>query len=185
MYLRLLTVLGVLVFLAGCVLLPPQVMPTSTPGITLTPTDDLRTPCAFMWATRALPEETETAQARLEDAGFGHVKVDVRAFGEDCVVAGGGVRSFGVMSIDLRLVIDWQDFNDAQGMGDLLAQVLPVLIDAPDGSYPKRLGIVDVFFGLDLLKDGLWVHFEADTARQALAQGLHGEELFQVLQGGN
>lgn len=175
---KLVGALALLVVLSGCSFEPPTMGPTATAEAELTP-------CAFVWATHSLEQETAAAQARLAEAGLEDVNVQLVAFGEDCVYADGRVGGFGVMSVDVYLAIGWHDFSDQEGMGNRLEQVLQVLLAAPADSYPANLQKTSVVFEGGNDTEDVRLGFEMTTAKQFLAEGKHGAAFLQALQAGN
>jgi hypothetical protein len=132
-----------------------------------------------------LEQETAAAQTLVAEAGLKDVQVQLVAFGEDCVYVDGRVGGFGTMSVDVYLLIHWQDFSDQQGMGNRLEQALQVLLTAPAGSYPASLGKTSVVFDNGSDVDDVWLSFDMNVAQQLLAEGQHGAAFLQALQAGN
>lgn len=140
------------------------------------------TPCAFIWASQSLPEESRQIEQLLNQAGIEDVRVVVEAFGENCVTAKGQIVRFAVMQTDIRLFINVQSLSDQTELGNLTRNLLKIITAIPitdlPGSQPGYIGIQFISEQEQVLN--LW--FRRDVAEELLQAGVEGEELLQKLQ---
>jgi hypothetical protein len=140
------------------------------------------TPCAYIWASQSLPEESRQIEQLLNQAGMRNVRVVAEAYGENCVTAEGQIIRFAVMQTDIRLFINVQNLSDQAELGNLTRNLLKIITDIPvtdlPGSQPGYIGIQFISEQEEVLN--LW--FRRDVAVELLQAGVEGEELLQKLQ---
>lgn len=140
------------------------------------------TPCAYIWASQSLPEESRQIEQLLIQAGIEDVRVVAEAFGENCVTAEGQIVRFAVMQTDIRLFINVQSLSEQTELGNLTRNLLKIITDIPvtdlPGSQPGYIGIQFISEEEQVLN--LW--FRRDVAEELLQAGVEGEELLQKLQ---
>jgi len=191
---RLLISLTLLFFLTACVGIqiqrppvdtgPTPVSPSPTPTLTPVPLASGATPspgpCAFNWATQALPELSEHLQTALENAGIGAASARAAAFGENCIEQDGDIQYFAVMETDYYLEVQVADIRDIQAAGERVKPVLQVLFDFPRDQVPgPRPGLVDLT--LKAAQESSGVRFSIDQMEAALQKDLSGAELMEFL----
>jgi hypothetical protein len=138
-------------------------------------------PCAFMWATKGLPELSNRIQSAIESAGLKRVTIYAEAFGENCVdTENKKIVSFGAMETDFHVTASVDDLTDKDALGNLLEKIMIVLDGFPAEEIPgPNPGIVNVSFqsGNEEFNMG----FNMTEGKSARDAGLHGEELFEKL----
>jgi hypothetical protein len=164
-------------------LLVTETSPVETPTPTSEPlatVDESSTPCAYQWATQELPEISDQLVQAFKKAGLTDAKVRAEAYGENCVMSSGKVRSFATMETDFRVSLKAADLTDQQALGAVMEQILSILDQYPLGAVPgPQPGTIGVEFTDGSSPLNLWFkRTAADAARQ---QGLKGAELFQAL----
>jgi hypothetical protein len=153
---------------------------TPTPTLEPVETADSSTPCAYQWATQDLPEISDQLLQAFKKAGLNDAKVRAEAYGENCVMGSGKVRSFSTMETDFRISVGVADLADQQALGAVMEQILLILDQYPVGSVP---GPQPGYIGIEFTDGGsplkLWFkRTDADAARQ---KGLLGAGLFRAL----
>jgi len=83
-------------------------------------------PCAYTWATHDLPEVSAEFESAVK-ALIPEAEAHATAFGEDCMDADGRAVNFSAMETDFYVFVSVSELNDNETMGDLIAQILPVL----------------------------------------------------------
>ncbi|MCX7976807.1 MAG: hypothetical protein N2646_07005 [Bellilinea sp.] len=140
------------------------------------------TPCAYIWASQSLPEESRQIEQLLNQAGMRNVRVVAEAYGENCVTAEGQIVRFAVMQTDIRLFINVQNLSDQAELGNLTRNLLKIITDIPvtdlPGSQPGYIGMQFISEQEEVLN----VWFRRDVAVELLQAGVEGEELLQKLQ---
>jgi hypothetical protein len=139
-------------------------------------------PCAFSWATHALPELSNRIQAAIESAGLGRVFVYAEAFGEECIdTKTSESTGFGTMETDFHVVATVDDLTDQDALGNLLERILVVLDGFPAGEIPgPNPGLVNVSFQSG--NDAFNLGFSVTQGKAAREAGLHGAQLIEELQ---
>lgn len=163
---------------------PVQQQPTQT--FTVIPTDTplppTQQPCAFVWATKPLPDETAFFQEALHKANLDVVEVTLNAYGENCVdTLNKKVISFAVMQTDFYFNIPVNDINDKTEMGNWTAKLLAVVKKFPPGEVPgPNTGLCGLTF--QTLSENSVLQFTVAMGLRALDAGLSGETLYSALQ---
>ena len=152
--------------------------PTYTPSLTPTVEPSV---CAWVWATKPLPELSKKVQTALEAAKLPVTDVSAEAFGENCVDSQTNqVTSFGAIETDFRITLQVKSLKDAEKLGSLLEQTLVVLDGFPTGSTPgSQPGIVGVTFQAG--KETTNLSFTVTEGKAARDKGLHGADLLEAL----
>ncbi len=119
-------------------------LPVATPTPTLTPTavvSDSGPGCYYVWATKELPQLSQTLQAAMQTIVKG-ASGSAYGFGEDCV-ASDGTRKFLAMETDFRVRLPVQDLSNEEAMGNLIAATMQVIEALPpsqiEGPRPGRV----------------------------------------------
>jgi hypothetical protein len=176
---KILAVLGAVLCLVGCNLPRPG-------NATLTPTETVtdasgNQPCAFIWATHALPELSSQVQKAMDTAGMKGVSVRVEAYGEDCIDAQTQKSvGFGALETDFKIDIQVRSLSDTDQLGNLVEKVLIVLGGLPAESMASpNPGYIGIHFQAGNEEKNLW--FQLQDGKAALEEGLHGRALFDRL----
>src|SRR4029078_799397 len=86
--------------------LPPTAVPSSKDEIsTVAPNPQ---DCGYQWANQDLSELSRSFQASIQ-ALQPEAQANAYAFGENCVLADGSVRSFGAMETDFKVTLQVTD----------------------------------------------------------------------------
>jgi len=165
-------------------LMPQDVPPTETvPAITVTasPTavEEFK-PCYYVWAYQALPEITDEFQAAIADI-LPDAEATASAYGENCV-AEDGTFTFGAMETDFYVTLPVDDLNDKAALGDIVEQVLTLVIE--QFPRPHVPGGQDGFVEFSFVA-GTETHIlraPIPLAKELLEKGLRGAELLQALE---
>jgi hypothetical protein len=153
---------------------------TQDETITATPDQLELTPCAYMWASKQLPDVSDKVQAAFNAAGLSKATIRAEAYGENCVEANGTVRSFSPMETDFHILLPVTDLTDRQTLGDMLEKLLVVLDQFPPGTVPgPQPGYIGVEFSTG--QDTLNSRFTVSAGKSAREQGLHGADLLAAL----
>lgn len=150
--------------------------------LTETPTETspaVPQPCAYTWAYKDLPEVSAELQAAVQ-AILPEASAHAAAFGEDCV-ASDGSATFGAMETDFYLRIPVADLNDDAALGNLIGQLLPILLD----QFPRErlLGPKDGFveFTFFLGENQRVLRVPIPLGKELREQGLNGAELMNAI----
>lgn len=178
---RIIIFLIIICSLAACNFPNRAIEPTQTP--------DAGMPCAFNWASQALPELSERVQAAIQAAGLKGVNARMEAFGENCYDANTNkVVSFAVMETDFHVTATVRDLNNKDDLGNLLEKILVVLDDFPVGKIPgPQPGYINISFQSSSQPTGqsaageLNIMFLVPAGKSARAQGFHGAALLEAL----
>lgn len=153
---------------------------------TLTPVllDITRTtvPCAYVWDTQPLQEETAQLQVAFRENGLGRAEVWATAYGERCVNVDTKETSGGflVLQTDVHVRMTVLDLEDEESLGKLLEQIVEVVSRMPEESFPgTQKGNVGVEFSQEDSILNLW--FRLEEAEAALEANLQNEALLQAL----
>lgn len=137
-------------------------------------------PCAWMWTSAALTEQSAIVQAALDAADAGGIIFEASAFGENCVDgATGEVRSFFARDVVFRLTVSG---TDAAALGDVLVLALPVVQQAAL-SVSQPLAEISIIFAdadldpIRLTTQGLDRVLSTDTSGNALIARLYAVSL--------
>ncbi len=174
--------LSLLLLLAACHLprrLPGSSLPVNpSPIWTLTVSYEQ---CAWVWATRPLPELSAEVQAALQAAGLKNVTARAKAYGENCLSPENEVLRFAARETDFHISLQVETLTDAEHLGDLLEKILAVLDGFPAEATPGlNPGYIGVTFTTGSEKLNLW--FTVTDGESARALGLHGAALLEELQ---
>ncbi|HML23211.1 MAG TPA: hypothetical protein PKD09_16270 [Aggregatilinea sp.] len=180
--LRLTAAAGVVMAAAACSVVDPSRLdrfPGQRPVATATVTPG---PCAWQWATQALPDVAAQLDAALIAAGLDGIAVTATAFGENCVDMQSTAVRFAAMETDFDLSLPDVDPADREAAGDRVAAVLDVIVtqfppDTTPGPMPGRLMLV---LGAD--EDALRITVAQNDASAALDRGLRGAALLDALE---
>lgn len=176
---RLVTPLLLLTLILGACNLPYPATVTS-PGVepeTLAPNSGN---CYYVWATQELPEASEKFNRAIQSI-FPEADGSAYAYGEDCVYADGR-RTFGAMETDLRIAIPLKDLKDDEAVSLYVEKLLAVLGDFPTDSLPAHIKLIEFRFFLKPTDESRYLRFDLQVGLDALAKGLHGQELLKALE---
>ncbi len=157
--------------------LPETVTPVIVEGI------ETDVPCAYVWDTLPLQEETALLQVAFNDTGLGRAEVWAEAYGERCVNVDtkNTVGGFLILQTDVHVRMAVLELEDDDALGRLLVQITRTLSDLPEDSFPgTQKGYVGVEFSQDGELMNLW--FLLSTAEQAIAGGLRDAAFLYALQ---
>jgi len=161
--------------------LPTALPETATPEIV-----DLfvtGVPCAYVWDTQPLQEETAMVQVAFKDKGLSRAVVWAEAYGERCVNVDTKltVGGFLILQTDVHVRMAVLDMEDEDALGKLLVQITRTLAELPEDVFPgTQKGYVGVEFSQDEELLNLW--FPLSHAEQALDGGLRDAALLHALQ---
>jgi hypothetical protein len=165
---------------------PPAAPPTETATETTlpveTPSPTLEAqykPCYYVWANNSLPEISSEFQTAV-DAILPGAEASASAYGENCV-ADDGSFTFGAMETDFYVKISVRDISNETDLGGIIERVLTLIIDQfPRPHVPGgQDGFVEFTFSPG--PGQRIVRVPIPTAKEFLAQGLHGNALFQAM----
>lgn len=161
---------------------PQEPTPTFTVIPTDTPEPPTAQPCAYVWATKPLLDETAVFQEALQKANLGVVEVTLNAYGENCVdTLNKKVISFSVMQTDFYFNIPVNNINNKGEMGNWTAKLLEVIQAFPPGMVPgPNTGLAGLTF--QTLSERTILQFPVAMGMRALQAGLTGEALYIALQ---
>lgn len=147
--------------------------------IAITPSVESPSQCAYTWAYHDLPEISAEFQAAVK-ALVPEADAHASAFGEDCLSADGRAVSFGAMETDFYVIIPVSDLNDNEALGNIAAQLLPILDNFPLSkvSGPKE-GFLEITFRAG--EDQRFFRVPLPRGRQLREQGLRGAELIGAI----
>ena len=156
---------------------PPTETPLPTPTQTV-----YRGLCAYVWSDQHLPLASLHLLQTLQAAGLDRVEVSVAAYGETCVDSGTNeVVSFTPQTTNYTLVVLVADAAERQVMGDLLAQMIPIIEEFhTTENLGGHLGLLEVQF-----QDGAAAaifSFPLEQGIELVKQGLSGGTLLNRLQ---
>ena len=161
--------------------LPSALPETATPVIV--DLNETGVPCAYVWDTQPLQEETALLQVAFNDNGLGRAEVWAEAYGERCVNVNtkNTVGGFLILQTDVYVRMAVLDLEDEDALGRLLVQITRTLSDLPEDSFPgTQTGYVGVEFSQDEELMNLW--FLMSTAEQAVDGGLRDAAFLYALQ---
>lgn len=161
-------------------------IPTVTP-LPPTPTATSAQPgsCAYIWASRDLPDVSQQVKQAYRDVGLAQIDARAAAYGENCITDPNSPAGFSALQTDFYLTIPVENLTDTQMLGDWLVKALPVLDQFQLGHIPgPNLGYVAVRFLAGSSTAGtneinLW--FPRKTRQNLLQQGLKGSALYEAL----
>ncbi len=130
-------------FFLLCLFLLTACAPSPTPTISPVPSTDTPTPfvtgtpdttptfeaCAFVWASQDLPDVSKKVNEALQ-AIDKDITASAYAYGENCVYADGR-STFSAMETDYRIKVEVKDTQDEKALGNLIAEVMGVIIKIP------------------------------------------------------
>ena len=130
-------------FFLLCLFLLTACAPSPTPTISLVTSTDTPTPfvtdtpdmtptfeaCAFVWASQDLPDVSAKINDMLQ-AVDKNITASAYAYGENCVYADGR-STFSAMETDYRIKVEVKDIKDEKALGNLIAEVMGVIIKIP------------------------------------------------------
>jgi hypothetical protein len=178
--------------LTGCTILMPgtPAVPAPAPVVESTETPILPDPlvppeeeaqCAFVWASRRLPELTELLQAAFRNAQMEDIQADVSAYGENCLnPETKEIIRFATMRTDFYLNIAVEDIEDREALGRKLSTAMNVLQKFPSGTFPgpQPATVLIRFQNTDSSAN---LSFSIPEYEQALEDGLRGAALYSAL----
>jgi len=155
--------------------------PTFTVLSSITPPPPTQLPCAYVWATKDLPDETALVQEALQKAGLGLVEVTLNAYGENCVdTQNKKVVSFATLQTDFYFNVPVNDLNDLNELGNWTAQILEVVRQFPPGKIPgSNPGQCGLTF--QTIESETVLRFPSEVGLRALDAGLSGAALYTTL----
>jgi hypothetical protein len=139
-------------------------------------------PCAYVWDTQPLVEESAQLKVAFQDHGLGRAEVWATAYGERCVNldTNSTVGGFLIIQTDFHVRMAVQDHQDEEALGRLLGQITQTLVDIPGESFPgTQTGSVAVEFSQDGQIQNFW--FPLAQAELFYEQGLRDAALYQAL----
>lgn len=139
-------------------------------------------PCAYVWDTMPLPEETAEIQVAFQRNGLGRAEVWATAYGERCVnvETKTTVGGFLIVQTDFHVRMQIQDIADEDALGRLVADMTRTVLSLPEGTFPgKQKGYVSAAFIQE--DEVLEMAFLLKDAEAALGEGLQGAALLQRL----
>jgi hypothetical protein len=101
--------------------------------------------CAYTWAYHDAPELTEELDAAVK-ALNPEASARAQFFGEDCVYADGH-STFAAMETDFYVQLPADDLTDEEGLGNWMAEVMPVVAQIPREKIRGNYGFVEFLFG--------------------------------------
>ena len=160
--------------------LPTALPDTSTPEIV--GLNRTGVPCAYVWDTQPLQEETAQLQVAFRESGLSRAEVWAEAYGERCVNVDtkNTVGGFIILQTDVHVRMAVLDMEDEDALGRLLALITRTLADLPDDVFPgTQKGNVGVEFSQDGELLNLW--FLLSDGEEALESGLRDAALLNAL----
>ncbi len=162
-------------------------MPTLTPFPTFTPTPERQAEymeCSWQWATDSLPELSAQIQNVINGNGITGVTVEAAAYGENCIPSVEDATGyFAAMETDFGVTAQIADLNDAETMGNILADVLAVLADFPPENTPgPNPGRITFIFSTPQQERRQFTAYYTEAV-EAVQNGLRGAELLDTLGG--
>lgn len=156
--------------------LPTAASTSTVAAPTMTPSGEA--PCAFVWATRDLPDLSERLAKELRALGPAATG-SAYAYGEDCVAAD-GTRTFSAMETDFQIQVAVRDLSDKEGLGNWIAKVMAVILGLPPSDLQgPRAGTTDFEFRTPNSDSRrLTVNMEEFKSKSS---GLTGVRLFEML----
>ncbi len=139
-------------------------------------------PCAYVWDTQPLPEETALVQVAFRNNSLGRAEVWAEAYGERCINVDtkNTVGGFSILQTDVYVRMTVLDMEDQDSLGRLLAQIIRTLTDLPEDSFPgTQTGYVGVEFSQDGEVLNLW--FLLNDAKEVFEEGLRDAALLNAL----
>ncbi len=119
----------------------PVVEAGDTPVVTDTPA---YAGCAFTWAYHDDPELTRKFDDAVQSI-YPEAHANANLFGEDCIYADGH-STFGVMETDFYVRVPVEDFSAEEDFGNLIKQVLDIVITLPEDEIQGGKGFVEFSF---------------------------------------
>ena len=135
----LIIVLGIVILIIGFIVIrnilwPPQtvILPSPAAAQTDYPSSE---PCAYVWASKDLPELTEELTTLYVPANIPDLQVRASAFGENCLNEDGSIREFLTRQTDLTYSLEL-GVSDRQVVGETIGKILEVLVKVPESQFP-------------------------------------------------
>lgn len=161
----------------------PNKPATATPDTPATPAPEAYNPqhCAWVWATRALPELSTAIQQAVDAKGINSMQVHAIAFGENCVDSQTHqVRGFATRETDFDVRMILSDPLDTIIAGNELAGLLDVLTGFPPDNIPgSAAGRIN--FTLLQGQDETYLILSWQQAIDLQSRGLKAAELWEAL----
>ena len=160
-------------------------LPTAPPATSTPEIVDLNgtgVPCAYVWDTQPLQEETAQLQVAFRENGLSRAEVWAEAYGERCVNVDtkNTVGGFIILQTDVHVRMAVLDMEDEDALGKLLALITQTLSNLPDSVFPgTQKGYVGVEFSQDGDLLNLW--FLLSDGEKALEDGLRNADLLNAL----
>ena len=160
--------------------LPTALPATATPEIV--DLNETGVPCAYVWDTQPLQEETAQLQVAFKNNSLSRAKVWAEAYGERCVNIDtkNTVGGFLILETDVHVRMAVLDMEDEDALGKLLVQITRTLAELPEDSFPgSQKGYVGVEFSQDGELLNLW--FLLSDGEEALEDGLRDAAFLNAL----
>lgn len=139
-------------------------------------------PCAYVWDTMPLPEESAEIQVAFQRNGLGRAEVWATAYGERCVnvETKTTVGGFLIVQTDFHVRMPILDIADEDAMGRLVADMTRTVLSLPEGTFPGRqMGFMSIAFIQE--NEVFEVAFQLEDIETTLGEGLQGAALLQRL----
>ena len=136
--------------------------------------------CAYIWASRILPDLSEQLQADFDKEGFNNLVISAEAYGENCIdPSTKQIKYFSAKQTDFRITLSVNDLSD-EALGNNLFRILRILADYRDKKLPgAMLGYVSVRFGMGNEDRYFW--FPLENGLEAIENGFQGQTLIKIL----
>jgi hypothetical protein len=160
--------------------LPTSLPETATPEIVEGTGTDV--PCAYVWDTQPLQEETALLQVAFRNNSLSRAEVWAEAYGERCVnvVTKNTVGGFLILQTDVHVRMAVLDMEDEDALGRLLAQITRTVSELPEDAFP---GTQKGYVGVEFSQDGELLNFWylLSEGEDALEVGLQGAVFLNAL----
>jgi hypothetical protein len=190
---RLLLGASLAVVLSGCAAFwaPPPVEPVEpgpdgsqdqvSPAFDPLEPPELEVQCAYVWASRHLPEFTELLQAAYRTAQMDDVAADVSGYGENCLdPESKQIVHYAIMRSDFYLNITVENIENRDALGRKLSTVLAVLQKFPPNTFPGTQS-PSILIRFESGENITNLSFSMAEYEQALEDGLRGAALYEAL----
>jgi hypothetical protein len=163
---------------------PKLIATLSTPHIDQGPDGKIRPTspspqnCGYQWATRPLPELSNSLLASLQ-ALQPEAQANAYAFGENCMLPDGSVGGFAAMETDFNITLQVNDLTDESELGEWIVKAMQVIEAVPPDQIVGPLpGQVNLIFLASGAQEGVNFHV---NQFQTLPGGLSNPEIYQAL----
>jgi hypothetical protein len=160
-------------------------LPTGLPETATLETVNLNetgVPCAYVWDTQPLQEETAQVQVAFKNNSLSRAEVWAEAYGERCVNVDTKltVGGFLILQTDVHVRMAVLDLEDEDALGRLLMQITRTLAELPEDTFPgTQKGYVGVEFSHEENLLNLW--FLLSDGEEALEDGLRDAAFLNAL----